>query len=109
MFRRIVLAASAALLLAACSPDRAAAQNWYGGYYHTAWNQPVALVTPPRVRYQHHYNWGVSNTRITRIDSRFGSSAPGYSGVQLQPTPLWPSSTDQFGVYPVRGPRYWRD
>lgn len=107
MFRNFAFAGAVALALTCAAERPAAAQNWYGGYYHTAWNQPVALVVPPNARRQHHYNWGVSNTRVTRIDARFGAGAVGYGGVQLQPTPLWPSSTDQFGVYPVRGPRYW--
>ena len=84
--------------------DSASAQNWYGGYYHTSWNQPVALVTPPTVRWQSHYNWGVSNTRMTPIYSQFGPTAPGFGGVRLRPTPRWPSSTDHFGVYHVRAP-----
>jgi hypothetical protein len=25
-------------------------------------------------------------------------------GAEIHPTPYWPSHTDQFGVYPVRGP-----
>ena len=84
--------------------DEAVGQNWYGGYYHTSWNQPVALVMPPTVRWQTHYNWGVANTRMTPIYAQFGRTAPGYGGVRLRGTPRWPSSTDHFGVYPVRAP-----
>ena len=96
-----------ALALGCClwfGPSSASGQNWYGGYYHTAWNQPVALVTPPTVRWQTHYNWGVSNTRMTPINAQYGRTAPGYGGVRLRGTPRWPSSTDHFGVYYVRAP-----
>ena len=103
MYRKLVVALGAALLVAALEQD-SAAQNWYGGYQHTAWGQPLALVVPPTAYFQRHYNWGVSNTRVTPIYQQFGRSVSGFGGVRLRHTPAWPSSTDQFGVYPVRGP-----
>lgn len=80
--------------------------EWAGGYYHTMWGQPVALVVPPTAALQTHWNWGVAQTSVTPIWRQFSRAYPGaYSGGRgLLPTPRWPSSTDQFGVYYVRGP-----
>lgn len=80
---------------------------WHGGYYHTAWGMPVALVVPPNVEFQTHWGWGVGNYRVTRIRHQFHRDWPGpgsYDRKMFQPTPRWPSDTDQFGVYCVRGP-----
>jgi len=80
---------------------------WHGSYYHTAWGMPVALVVPPRAEVQTHWGWGVGNTRITPICPQFGRDWPGpavYDRSMFRPTPRWPSDTDQFGVYYVRGP-----
>jgi len=80
---------------------------WHGGYYYTAWGRPVPLVVPPTADYQTHWGWGAGNTRITPICPQF---APGWAGVvtadgvRFRPTPAWPSDTDQYGVYYVRGP-----
>jgi len=82
-------------------------QPWHGNYYHVAWGMPVALVVPPTAENQVHWGWGVGNTRVTRINSQFGRSWPGpgaYDRARFQPTPRWPTDTDQFGVYYVRGP-----
>jgi hypothetical protein len=80
--------------------------EWAGGYYHTMWGQPVALIVPPTAELQTHWNWGVAQTRVTPIWPQFGRSYPGpyFGGRGFAPTPRWPSSTDQFGVYYVRGP-----
>lgn len=83
-----------------CSP-------WHGAYYHTAWGMPVALVVPPTAENQSHWGWGVGNTRVTRIRPQFSRDWPGvvpYDRSIFRPTPNWPSDTDQFGVYYVRGP-----
>jgi len=93
----------------------AAITPWHAPYYNTAYGQPVALVVNPRASTQTHWNWGVAGTRISPLYHRF--ARPDFGGVpmqqagsegggQLLPTPRWPSSTDQFGVYYVRGP--WR-
>ncbi|NLF67652.1 MAG: hypothetical protein GX575_01215 [Candidatus Anammoximicrobium sp.] len=93
--------------------QRAATQSWHAGYYHTAWGAPVALVVPPTARMQTRMGWGVSQTAVTPIYQQFerpypggmtaqGETAPGT--LPLRPTPRWPSHTDQFGVYYVRGP-----
>ena len=80
---------------------------WHGNYYHTAWGMPVALVVPPTATLQTDWGWGVGNTRITKIRHQFDRDWPGpgyYDRGLFKPTPRWPSHTDQFGVYPVRGP-----
>ena len=81
---------------------------WHGTYYNTSWGMPVALVVPPGAKLQTHYGWGVGGTRVSRIDHKFTRDWPGpgsYDRRMFQPTPRWPSDTDQFGVYYVRGPR----
>jgi hypothetical protein len=94
--------------------QRAATQSWHPGYYHTGWGAPVALVVPPTARMQTRMGWGVSQTTMTPIYHQFerpypsavtadGSAVPG-ACLPLRPTPRWPSHTDQFGVYSVRGP-----
>ena len=89
-----------------CLRPCANAGDWAGNYYHTMWGQPVALVVPPTAELQTHWNWGVAQTRVTPICQQFGRAYPGpYAGGRgFLPTPRWPSSTDQFGVYYVRGP-----
>ena len=121
-FRVLTLAALAAGALCLANREEAAAIEpsgmrhyamygnapWHGNYWHTAWGQPVALVVPPTAEMQTHYNWGVCGTRVTRIYNQFGYDYPGPygGGMPFLPTPNWPSSTDQFGVYYVRGP-WW--
>jgi hypothetical protein len=82
-------------------------QPWHGGYYNVVWGAPVALVVPPTAESQTHWGWGVGNTRVTPICPQFGRNWPGpgtYDPRAFRPTPPWPSDTDQFGVYYVRGP-----
>ncbi|MEX2118492.1 MAG: hypothetical protein WD847_02685 [Pirellulales bacterium] len=82
------------------------AVTWHGGYYHTMWGQPVALVVPPTAEYQTKWSWGVAQTSVEPIWPQFQRGWPGpyEGGMGFLPTPLWPSHTDQFGVYYVRGP-----
>ena len=50
---------------------------------------------------------GVAQSEMVPIYHQFHRDyMPGasYGGSPILPTPLWPSHTDQFGVYPVRGP-----
>jgi hypothetical protein len=81
-------------------------QPWHGAYYHTKYGKPVSLVVPPIANKQTHYNWGVTGTIVTPIYSQYGRAYPGEigAGSEFRPQPYWPSSTDQFGVYYVRGP-----
>ncbi|MGA2059128.1 MAG: hypothetical protein ABSG67_01505 [Thermoguttaceae bacterium] len=80
---------------------------WHGGYYDAAWGMPVALVVPPTAENQTKWGWGVGNTRVVSIDHQFQRDYPGegiFTRSWFQPTPRWPSDTDQFGVYYIRGP-----
>ena len=84
---------------------RAQRYCWHSGYYNTQWGAPTALVVPPTAGYITEYGWGVTNTRIRRIDHQFYRNAPtmqGFGGAT--PMPHWPSDTTQMGYYPVRGP-----
>jgi hypothetical protein len=81
--------------------------SWHGAYYDMTYGAPVALVIPPTAEYQVHYGWGVGNTRCTVNCPQFNRIYPGpgvYNSRAFLPTPPWPSDTDQFGVYYVRGP-----
>ena len=81
---------------------------WHGYYYDAAWGMPIALVVPPQCRHQTEMGWGVGNTRITPVSAQFHRDWPGtpvYDRRGFRATPPWPSDTDQFGVYYVRGPR----
>ncbi|MBN2024504.1 MAG: hypothetical protein JW809_17120 [Pirellulales bacterium] len=94
-------------VMGAIAYRRAQCQPWHGGYAHTGWCGPVALVVPPTAEKQTHWGWGVGSTRVTTIRHQYELGFPGeghYPGGTFRPTPRWPSNTDQFGVYPVRGP-----
>ncbi|HUY36799.1 MAG TPA: hypothetical protein VMV69_28960 [Pirellulales bacterium] len=87
--------------------QHSATAPWHGDYYDMMWGEPVALVVPPTADVQTHWNWGVGQTAITPIWHQYRRAYPGpfVPGVKgFLPTPRWPSSTDQFGVYYVRGP-----
>jgi hypothetical protein len=81
---------------------------WHGDYSYWRWGNPTALVVPPTAAFQSEYNWGVGQTRSMPIYHQYGSGSPalmGNGGGGAYPyTPYWPSSTNQFGVYPVRAP-----
>lgn len=83
-------------------------QPWHGPYYHREYGAPLALVVPPTASAHTQWSWGVAQTRVMPTYHQFGRAYPGgmpgeYGG-PLYETPAWPSHTDQFGVYPVRGP-----
>ena len=99
--------ADAAGRLSAQAQYYAPSTPWHGGYYHTCYGTPVALVVSPKAELQTNWGWGVGNTRVTPIWRQFRRNYPGpayYDAQMLQPTPPWPSDTNQFGVYYVRGP-----
>jgi hypothetical protein len=85
---------------------RAQYYNWNRNYAYTDYGQPTALVVPPTAQLQTNWGWGVASSRISRIDHQFQRNYPGSAmfGGPFRPTPVWPSDTTQFGVYPVRGP-----
>jgi hypothetical protein len=124
MIRRTLLAASLLAALAATSGSDASAGDpyamtqvwshnfamdrpWHGNYYHQMYGQPLALVVPPLAHMRQTLSWGVSQNLMYPIHHQFGRSAnsPGVAPAgSFYATPPWPSHTDQFGVYYVRGP-----
>jgi hypothetical protein len=82
--------------------------SWSGSYYDMTYGAPIALVIPPTAEMQTHMGWGVGATYITPNCPQFNRIYPGggntYDRRAYLGTPPWPSSTDQFGVYYVRGP-----
>jgi hypothetical protein len=87
---------------------RAAQRPWHGRYYNVQYGMPIALVVPPTAELQTDYAWGVTSSRMTRIDHQFqrpwpnGFWSPG--GYGFLPGAQWPSDTKQFGTYYIRGP-----
>jgi len=124
MTRRILFALAAIAALTATLSDRADATDpyavaqvwshnfamdrpWHGNYYNQTYGQPLALVVPPTAHMRQTFSWGVSQNHMYPIHHQFGRSASfprAAAAGQFQPTPPWPSHTDQFGVYYVRGP-----
>lgn len=88
--------------------QRAQMYTWHGSYYYPAYGGPVALVVPPTAGRQTDYHWGVAGYRTTPIYHQFRRGYPGTfttgSPAYALPTPLWPSDTNQLGVYYVRAP-----
>jgi hypothetical protein len=86
--------------------DQQAQQKpWHGEYYWLRTGQPTALIVPPTVTMQSNYSWGVSQNTMTPVWHQFsGRASNGGGGGVFKATPAWPSHTNQFGVYPVRGP-----
>ena len=81
------------------------AHSWQGGYNTWRFGQPTALVVPPTASYQSTYAWGVGQTRSTPIHHQFGRGAGSFGGTAggFANAPYFPSNTNQFGYYPVRG------
>ena len=86
----------------------ASQRPWHGPWAYTPYGMPTALVVPPNSKMHTSYAWGVAQSEMIPMYHQFGVAYPGtvggYSGYGYLPTPYWPSHTDQFGVYPVRGP-----
>jgi hypothetical protein len=116
----VLLALTAMLLIAsglfnsratAAWRDRVVYQTdtaWHGDYYDAAWGTPVAIVVTPRARTQTNLGWGVGGTTVTPIRAQYthgDSGAVEYQRPRFRPTPAWPTNTDQFGDYYIRGPR----
>ena len=89
---------------------RAQLYNWHAQYAYTNYGRPTALVVPPTADLQTNWSWGAPSMRISRIDHQFTRNYPGpgpyAAGRPFRYTPAWPQSTQQFGVYYVRGPWY---
>jgi hypothetical protein len=85
----------------------AAQRAWHGNYYYLPYGQPTALVVPPTAHMRQTFSWGVSQNLMYPLNHQYGrnATAPGaLPAGSFQATPHWPSHTDQFGVYYVRGP-----
>lgn len=82
----------------------ASSRPWHGQHYYTQYGQPTALVVPPTGIMQQTYSWGVSRNYSVPTYHQFGYQGTPSAGGAFYATPVWPSSTQQFGVYPVRGP-----
>jgi hypothetical protein len=83
---------------------------WHGDYYNVQQGGPVALVVPPTAASMTHLSWGVAQSEVRPLYPQYGrghvpGAMPG-SVPSYRATPWWPSHTDQFGIYPARGP--WR-
>jgi hypothetical protein len=80
---------------------------WHGTYYDTTWGMPVAVVVPPQPRTQTNYGWGIGGNTVTPVQPQFQRMEPPaseYHRGAFRPTPPWPSNTNQFGDYYIRGP-----
>ncbi len=92
--------------------QRSAHRSWHAGYFHTETGAPLALMVPPTVRTQTRWSWGVAQSSVSPLYHQFKRPYPGPAmgdvygdpSGSLRPTPRWPSHTDQFGVYYIRGP-----
>jgi len=88
--------------------QEAATRPWHGNYNYWRYGEPTALVVPPTASYHTSYAWGVGQVRSTPIHHQYGRGSAGMiSGGapgMFSNTPYWPSSTEQFGIYPVRAP-----
>jgi hypothetical protein len=85
----------------------ASQRPWHGPYAYTPWGVPAALVVPPTAKMHTSWSWGVAQSEMVPIWHQYFRDYPGEmagGGTGFEPTPYWPSHTDQFGVYPVRGP-----
>lgn len=81
--------------------------SWHGWYYEAAFGAPLAVVVPPTADLQTKWGWGVGGTQVVPIWPQFSRNYPGpsqYDPRLFRSTPPWPSHTDQFGDYYVRGP-----
>ena len=84
--------------------NHASSRPWHGQHYYTQYGQPTALVVPPTGVLQQTYSWGVSRNYMRPNYHQFGYQGQPSMGGAFYATPVWPSSTQQFGVYPVRAP-----
>ena len=86
---------------------RANETTWHGAYQNLGYGQPLAVVVPPTAHLRQTYSWGVSQNTNHSIHHQYGRNFPGYGyapAAGFYHTPGWPSHTDQFGSYYVRGP-----
>ncbi len=80
---------------------------WHGNYYYVPNGQPTALIVPPTAHMRQTYSWGVSQNTMYPLYHQYGRNASSPGALppgSFRAAPQWPSHTDQFGVYYVRGP-----
>ena len=86
----------------------ASQRPWHGPYAYTPYGTALALVVPPTADMHTSWSWGVAQSEMIPIYHQFHRDYPGPpmggTGGEFLPTPYWPSHTDQFGVYYIRGP-----
>ncbi|MBI3838231.1 MAG: hypothetical protein HY288_09905, partial [Planctomycetia bacterium] len=72
---------------------RASLRPWHGRNYNVQYGTPLALVVPPTAELQTDYTWGVTSSRVSRINHQFQRPWPnGYLAPHgFRPTPPWPS------------------
>jgi hypothetical protein len=83
------------------------ARPWHGEYSNTLWGGPVPLIVPPTAHMQRKMGWGVAQSSMSPIYPRYHRNHQGEiqgERFRFRGTPNWPSHTDQFGVYYIRGP-----
>ena len=78
--------------------------SWHGSQQHVQYGRPLALIVPPTANLQTNYAWGVARTTMTPIHFQFGRPVAHRHPGNTVPTPRWPSSTRDMGVYYSRGP-----
>ena len=81
--------------------------SWNGAYAHQSTGTPIALIVPPTVRSMRVFNWGVSGNTISPVYHQYSLNRFSANSAPRRPfhrTPMYPSSSSQFGVYYIRGP-----
>ena len=80
--------------------------SWHGEYGHQTTGTPIALIVPPTATTMRVHNWGVSGNMIVPLYHQYSlnPSTGTTVGRRFKKTPMYPSSTEQFGVYYIRGP-----
>ena len=87
--------------------ERANATPWNGAYRHQAYSTPLAVIVPPTATTYRSLGWGVSKNVVSPLYHQFQLGAPrarkaGYG--PYKSLPMYPSSSDQYGAYYIRGP-----
>ena len=87
--------------------NHANATPWNGMYRHQASSTPLAVIVPPTAVTSRSWGWGVSKSVVTPLYHQYQLNAPNTQGASSGPyktLPLFPSSSDQYGTYYIRGP-----
>ena len=87
--------------------QRANVTPWNGAYRHQAYSTPLAVIVPPTAASSRLLGWGVSKNVVAPLYHQYQLGAPQPSQAGFGPyksLPMYPSSSDQFGAYYIRGP-----